>query len=81
MRKFVFITGTGRCGSKVIHGLLDGNPNLNIIPISKYGIDSSIKEALLMAFLGACRKLNLNGNMRSVTGANAYCVLGDFYDG
>ena len=32
MRKFVFITGTGRCGSKVMHGLLDGNPNLNIIP-------------------------------------------------
>ena len=32
MRKFVFITGTGRCGSKLFLGLLDGNPNLNIIP-------------------------------------------------
>ena len=32
MRKFVFITGTGRCGTKLIHGLLDGNPDLNIVP-------------------------------------------------
>ena len=32
MRKFVFITGPGRCGTKLILGLLDGNPNLNIIP-------------------------------------------------
>jgi len=32
MRRFVFITGTGRCGSKLIHGLLDGSPGLNIIP-------------------------------------------------
>ena len=32
MRKFVFITGTGRCGTTLMHSLLDGNPNLNIIP-------------------------------------------------
>ena len=42
MRKFVFITGTGRCGTKLIHGLLDGNPDLNIIPgeVTNFFIDS-----------------------------------------
>ena len=72
-------SGGGTDNPVVLESLM--KKNLNIIPISKYGIDSSIKEALLMALLGACRKLNLNGNMPSVTGANSYCVLGDIYDG
>ena len=32
MRRFIFITGAGRCGTKLMHSLLDGNANLNIIP-------------------------------------------------
>jgi len=54
---------------------------INIKSISEYGIESSIKEALLIALLGVCKILNLNSNMPSVTGAKTYCVLGDIYDG
>ena len=32
MRRFIFITGAGRCGTTLMHSLLDGNANLNIIP-------------------------------------------------
>lgn len=32
MKKFIFITGSGRCGTKLLHGLLDGNNQLNAIP-------------------------------------------------
>ena len=32
MRRFIFITGAGRCGTMLMHSLLDGNANLNIIP-------------------------------------------------
>ena len=32
MKKFIFITGAGRCGTKLLHGLLDGNSQLNVIP-------------------------------------------------
>ena len=49
--------------------------------ISSYGIDSSIKEALLIATLGACKIINLNSNMPSVTGANKDVVLGEIYSG
>ena len=47
--------------------------------ISEYGIDSSIKEAFLIAVLGACRINNLKSNMPSVTGASSKCLLGDIY--
>jgi len=72
-------SGGGTEHPVLVEGLIE--KDFNIIPISKYGIDSSIKEALLIALLGACRELNLNSNMRSVTGANSYCVLGDIYNG
>ena len=72
-------SGGGAENPILLEGLAE--KNFNIIPISKYGIDSSIKEALLIALLGACRKLNLNSNMPSVTGANSYCILGDIYNG
>lgn len=53
----------------------------NIKMINEYGIDSSIKEALLIAVLGACRINNLTSNMPSVTGASSNCLLGDIYAG
>jgi hypothetical protein len=42
MRRFVFITGAGRCGTKLMHSLLDGNTNLNIIPgeVTNFFLDS-----------------------------------------
>ena len=49
--------------------------------ISDYGIDSSIKEALLIAVLGACRINKLTSNMPKVTGASSKCLLGDIYEG
>ena len=49
--------------------------------ISDYGIDSSIKEALLIAVLGACRINKLTSNMPKVTGASSKCLLGDIYAG
>ena len=51
----------------------------NVKMISEYGIDSSIKEAFLIAVLGACRINNLKSNMPSVTGASSKCLLGDIY--
>ena len=53
----------------------------NVKMISDYGIDSSIKEALLIAVLGACRINNLTSNMPKVTGASSKCLLGDVYEG
>ena len=53
----------------------------NVKMISDYGIDSSIKEALLIAALGACRINNLTSNMPKVTGASSKCFLGDIYAG
>ena len=49
--------------------------------ISNYGLDPSIKEALLIATLGACRIINLSSNVPSVTGANKDVVLGEIYSG
>ena len=49
--------------------------------ISKYGIDSSIKESLLMASLGIAKINNIPSNMPSVTGAINNIVLGDIYEG
>tara|TARA_Y100001935_G_scaffold122846_1_gene102077 strand:+ start:1444 stop:2538 length:1095 start_codon:yes stop_codon:yes gene_type:complete len=53
----------------------------NVKMICDYGIDSSIKEALLIAVLGACRINNLTSNMPKVTGASSKCKLGDIYAG
>ena len=48
--------------------------------ISSYGIDSSIKESLLMASLGYSRVKKIPNNMPSVTGAKEYILLGDIYE-
>ena len=72
-------SGGGTEHPTILDGLI--RKKININPISKYGVDSSIKEALLIALLGACRILNLNSNMTSVTGASSYCILGDIYNG
>ena len=48
--------------------------------ISNYGIDSSIKESLLMASLGYSRVEKIPNNMPSVTGAKEYILLGDIYE-
>jgi len=52
-----------------------------ISSISSYGVDPSIKEALLIAILGACKVMNINSNMPSVTGAKKNVVLGEIYNG
>tara|TARA_B110000467_G_scaffold154936_1_gene166695 strand:- start:943 stop:2055 length:1113 start_codon:yes stop_codon:yes gene_type:complete len=52
---------------------------LKIMSSSEMGVDPDIKEALLMAVLGACRIKNIAANMPSVTGANFHVVLGDIY--
>ena len=70
-------SGGGTDNPVVLESLMKNNLNIN--SISKYGIDVSIKEALLIAVLGACRKLNLYANMPSVTGASSHCILGDIY--
>ena len=31
MYKFVFVTGTGRCGTNLIPGLIDGHPNFDVV--------------------------------------------------
>ena len=47
--------------------------------ISDYGIDSSIKESMLIASLGVAKLRNIPSNMPSVTGAKNNIVLGDIY--
>ena len=49
--------------------------------VSKFGIDSSTKEAFLMALLGASKVLNLKSNIPTVTGASKYVTLGEIYAG
>ena len=48
--------------------------------ISNKGVDSTAKEALLMAVLGICRYKGINSNMISVTGSKKYLSLGEIYD-
>ena len=67
-------------GGGIEHPFIKSNfldKGYNIKMINEYGIDSSIKEALLIAVLGACRINNLTSNMPSVTGASSNCLLGD----
>ena len=71
-------------GGGIEHPFIKSNfldKGYNIKMINEYGIDSSIKEALLIAVLGACRINNLVSNMPSVTGASSNCLLGDIYAG
>ena len=77
---FVLVhSGGGACNSEIILGLK--NMKYNLESISSYGIDSSIKEALLIAFLGACRVKGISSNMPSVTGAKSLSLLGEIYNG
>ena len=48
--------------------------------ISSYGIDSSIKESLLMASLGCSRVKEIPSNIPTVTGAKKCILLGDIYE-
>ncbi len=47
--------------------------------VSDYGIDSSIKESMLIASLGVAKLKGIPSNMPSVTGAKNNLVLGDIY--
>tara|TARA_B100000941_G_scaffold284933_1_gene256310 strand:- start:51 stop:1094 length:1044 start_codon:yes stop_codon:yes gene_type:complete len=48
MQEIIFITGAGRCGTKLIHSLLDGNPKLNVVPgeVTNIFQDSLINNGL-----------------------------------
>ena len=52
-------------------------PILNIQTVDDYGIESTIKESLLMAVLAVARIQNLSANMPSVSGADRPTALGD----
>ena len=49
--------------------------------VCDFEIDSSIKEALLIAVLGASRIIELKSSMPSVTGATKDVILGEIYAG
>ena len=48
MKKYIFITGPGRCGTHLVLSLLDGNKNLNIVPgeVTNFFKDSLEKNGL-----------------------------------
>ena len=54
-------------------------PNANIIISDSIGINSNMKESLLMAVLGIARFQNMPANMPSVTGAHKKTILGDIF--
>ena len=45
--------------------------------VDKYGIQSDMKEALLMAVLGVARIQGMTANMPTATGAKKVVVLGE----
>lgn len=51
----------------------------NIKIADNYGIQSKMKESLLMAVLAVARMINLPSNMPSVSGADRQTVLGDLF--
>ena len=56
---------------------LEENISINTIKkIDEYGINSDMKESLLMAVLGIAYINNIPANMPSVTGANKLTNLG-----
>lgn len=64
MRRFVFITGAGRCGTKLMHGLLDGNNGLNIVPgeVTNFFIESLRKNG----FSNNIYNVNLNEILKNI---------------
>ena len=52
----------------------------NVCTINDYNIDVDIKEALLMAIMGATKYKNIDNNMPSVTGAKKYASYGSMYE-
>lgn len=84
MKKFIFITGSGRCGTKLLHGLLDGNSKLNAIPgeITNF-FKSSLKinslsqnvhkknyKELLNSFISQIKDSNIKGLNRIIKKIN-----------
>ena len=84
MKKFIFITGSGRCGTKLLHGLLDGNGQLNAIPgeITNF-FKSSLKinslsqnvhkknyKELLNSFISQIKDSNIKGLNRIIKKIN-----------
>ena len=75
----LIISGGGTDHPLVKQGLIDRG--YKIKSVSDFEIDSSIKEALLMAVLGASRVIKLKSSMPSVTGASKDVILGEIYAG
>ena len=79
-RKFdLVISGGGTDHPLVRQGFI--RRGYEVKSVSKFGIDSSAKEAFLMALLGASRAINLKSNIPTVTGACKYVTLGEIYAG
>ena len=69
-------------GGGIHHQVLmsDLKDNINIVNIDKsdtYGIESEMKESLLMAVLAVARMQNIPANMPTVSGADTPTILGD----
>ena len=62
---------------KLILDLKENIDQLNIEMADDYGIESKMKESLLMAVLAVARMQNLPTNMPSASGANRQTVLGE----
>jgi anhydro-N-acetylmuramic acid kinase len=76
---FKLVYSGGGTDHPIILNWLDNMPCITE-SISKYSIDSSIKESLLMASLGCSRIKKIPSNIPSVTGAKKYISLGDIYE-
>ncbi|MDD3878200.1 MAG: anhydro-N-acetylmuramic acid kinase, partial [Bacteroidales bacterium] len=75
----VLMTGGGVYNSFIISRIKELCPDHQIIIPEKKIID--FKEALIFAFLGLLRYLNIPNCLSSYTGANADICAGSIYDG
>ena len=75
----MIISGGGVHHPVLMYDIIKYVPILNIQTADDYGIESTIKESLLMAVLAVARIQNLPANMPSVSGADRQIVLGDIF--
>jgi anhydro-N-acetylmuramic acid kinase len=79
LKNSILIVSGGGVHHPIIMEDLKRYTQLKVLSSSEIDLDPDIKEALLMAVLGAFRLENVAANMPSVTGANSRVILGDIY--
>ena len=79
METHLIVSGGGIHHQGLISDLKEQIDIINFKTADNYGINSKMKESLLMAVLGTAHIQNMISNIPSVSGADYQTVLGQIY--